>query len=122
MDAPTSEDNTAYDKASDFTFTISPTISEQDVLTGITNTVTGDDAIAGTSNGDTGDHKLVAKDGTSADVAKGTVTVTVGDKKQITMPLTGMKGTTALVVYGSVILVVSAGAYLKHRHDAADAE
>jgi fimbrial isopeptide formation D2 family protein len=120
--APTSEGNTAYDKASDFTFTISPTISEQDVLTGITNTVTGDDAIAGTSNGDTGDHKLVAKDGTSADVAKGTVTVTVGDKKQITMPLTGMKGTTALVVYGSVILVVSAGAYLKHRHDAADAE
>lgn len=122
MDAPTSEDNTAYDKASVFTFTISPKISDQDVLTGITNTVTGDDAIAGTSNGDTGDHKLVAKDGTSADVATGTVTVTVGDKKQITMPLTGMKGTTALVVYGSVILVVSAGAYLKHRHDAADAE
>ena len=46
--------------------------------------------------------------------------MTVGDKKEITMPLTGMKGTTALMVYGSVILAVSAAAYLKHKRNASN--
>ena len=36
------------------------------------------------------------------------------------MPLTGMKGTTALMVYGSAILVISAAAYLKHKRNASN--
>lgn len=116
-DAPT-----GYDKTGAFTFTITPTI-EKDELTGLANEVNGNtDVIAGDSDNTPGDHQLQAKNGTAANVEKGTVTVTVGDKKEITMPLTGMKGTTALVVYGSAILVISAAAYIKHRRGAADSE
>lgn len=106
-----------YDTTADVTITITPSIAGDDgqTLTALVNTVAGnDDAIAGESDGHTG-NKLTAKDGTASDVTTGTVTVTVGDKKEITMPLTGMKGTTALLVYGSAILVVSAAAYLKHK-------
>ena len=111
-----------YDKTGDFTFTITPTI-EKDELTGLANAVERNaDVIAGESDNTPGDHQLQAKGGTEADVKTGTVTVTVGDKKEITMPLTGMKGTTALVVYGSAILVISAAAYIKHRCGAADSE
>lgn len=111
-----------YDKTGDFTFTITPTI-EKDELTGLANTVDGNtDAIAGESDNTPGDHQLQAKAGTAANVQSGTVTVTVGDKKEITMPLTGMRGTTALVVYGSAVLVISAAAYIRHRRNAADSE
>lgn len=111
-----------YDKTGDFTFTITPTI-EKDELTGLANTVDGNtDAIAGESDNTPGDHQLQAKASTAANVQSGTVTVTVGDKKEITMPLTGMRGTTALVVYGSAVLVISAAAYIRHRRNAADSE
>lgn len=111
-----------YDPTGDFTVTITPTIAgnDQQTLTAIDNAVSGNDAIAGVSDGNTSDNQLTG-DGTDAsNVKTGTVTVTVGDKKEITMPLTGMKGTTALMVYGSVILVISAAAYLKHKRNAAD--
>lgn len=107
-----------YDTTADVTITIHPTIGGDDgqTLTALLNTVKGnDDAIAGVSDNTPGDNKLTAKKGTDSDFTTGTVTVTVGDKKEITMPLTGMKGTTALLVYGSAILVVSAAAYLKHK-------
>lgn len=111
-----------YDTTGDFTFTITPTI-KNDELTGLDNTVDGNtDVIAGESNNTPGDHQLQPKDDPAADVSSGTVTVTVGDKKEITMPLTGMKGTTALVVYGSAVLVISAAAYIRHRRNAADSE
>lgn len=108
-----------YDTTTDFTFTITPTISDKDELTGLTNAVAkNSDVIAGVADNTPGDHTLTAKAGTAADVQTGIVTVTVGDKKEITMPLTGMKGTTALMVYGSAILVISAAAYLKHKRNA----
>lgn len=116
---------TGYDTTTDTTIKITPTIAGDDnqTLTAIDNQVTGnDDAIPGQSNGITGDHQLQAAKDTAADVQTGTVTVTVGDKKEITMPLTGMKGTTALVVYGSAVLVISAAAYIRHRRNAADSE
>ena len=114
-----------YDKTSPVTIKISATIgtsgNDKDNLTQLNLQVRGnDDAIPGESDGNTSDNKLTG-DGTNAsDVAAGTVTVTVGDKKEITMPLTGMKGTTALMVYGSVILAVSAAAYLKHKRNASN--
>lgn len=110
-----------YDTTTDFTFTITPTISDKDELTGLTNAVAkNSDVIAGVADNTPGDHTLTAKAGTAADVQTGIVTVTVGDKKEITMPLTGMKGTTALMVYGSAILVISAAAYLKHKRNASN--
>lgn len=111
-----------YDTTSDFTVKIDPKIAGDDgqTLTAISNTVSGNgDAIAGESDGKTGDNQLTGG-ANASDVQTGTVTVTVGDKKEITMPLTGMKGTTALMVYGSAILVISAAAYLKHKRNAAD--
>lgn len=108
-----------YDKTGTTKITIKPGFGGTDGkgLTTLEVSVSdNDDAIAGVSDGTTGDNKLAADSKTPAtDVTSGTVTVTVGDKKEITMPLTGMKGTTALLVYGSAILVISAGAYLKHR-------
>ncbi|MEE6158098.1 isopeptide-forming domain-containing fimbrial protein [Olsenella sp. YH-ols2221] len=114
-----------YQKTGKFTFTITPTIStsgdNKDSLTGLDLSVDqNSDVIAGTPDGTTGNHQLQPKTGTAADVTTGIVTVTVGDKKEITMPLTGMKGTTALMVYGSAILVISAAAYLKHKRNASN--
>lgn len=107
-----------YDTAADFTFTIAPTFDNNGIITGLGNTVSRQgDVIAGTVDGNAGDNVLNAAANSSSD-QKGTVTVTVGDKKEITMPLTGMKGTTALMVYGSAILVISAAAYLKHKRNA----
>lgn len=114
-----------YDTTKDVTITIEPTIPtsgpDKDNLTELKLYVADNtDAIPGESDGKTGDNKLTATDGTASDVKTGTVTVTVGDKKEITMPLTGMKGTTALMVYGSAILVISAAAYLKHKRNASN--
>ena len=106
-----------YTAAADVTVTIKPTFRQDGTLSALANTLTSrDDVIAGEADKTTtGDNVLQAKAGTASDANAGTVTVTIGDRKQITMPLTGMKGTTALLVYGSAILVISAGAYLKHR-------
>ncbi len=114
-----------YQKTGEFTFTITPTIStsgdNKGALTDLGLTVANNsDVIAGTPDGTKGDHQLQPKADTATDVANGTVTVTVGDKQEITMPLTGMKGTTALMVYGSAILVISAAAYLKHKRNASN--
>lgn len=118
-----------YDAAKDVTITIAPAFSDGTggSATGTLKTLdniltTRDDVIAGTIDPDSaaGDNVLQAKAGTASDANAGTVTVTVGDKKEVRMPLTGMKGTTALVVYGSIILVVSAAAYLKHKKDQAE--
>lgn len=107
-----------YDKAASFDVKIAPTFKTDGTIDTLGNNLTTrDDLIAGTidTNSTKGDNVLQAAANTASDANKGTVTVTVGDKKEITMPLTGMKGTTALVVYGSAILVVSAAAYLKHK-------
>lgn len=116
---------TGYDKTADTTIKINPKIAGDDnqTLTAIDYEVTdNNDAIAGESDGVKGDHQLQAKKDSAVNLQTGTVTVTVGDKKEITMPLTGMKGTTALVVYGSAVLVISAAAYIRHRRNAADSE
>lgn len=107
-----------YDAAADITITIEPTFNEDGTLQKLGNTLTSrDDVIAGTIDPGSAksDNVLQAKDGTASDAKAGTVTVTIGDRKGVRMPLTGMKGTTALLVYGSAILVVSAAAYLRHK-------
>lgn len=116
---------TGYDAAKSFDIDIEPTFhadgDSEGQIASLTNTMTErDDLIGGTIDtaSKKGDNKLTHADGTAPDANAGTVTVTVGDKKQITMPLTGMKGTTALMVYGSAILVISAAAYLKHKRNA----
>lgn len=108
---------TGYTAAEDVTVTIAPTFNGDGTIATLGNNLTSrDDVIAGEADKTTtGDNVLQAKAETASDANAGTVTVTIGDRKQITMPLTGMKGTTALLVYGSAILVISAGAYLKHR-------
>lgn len=116
-DAPSTE----YDKAAAFDINIKPRFKSDGTIVDLTNTMTGrDDLIGGTIDPSStkGDNKLQAKDDTATNANAGTVTVTVGDKKEITMPLTGMKGTTALMVYGSAILVISAAAYLRHKRNA----
>lgn len=118
-DAPGAE----YDKAAAFDINIKPSFKSDGTIDDLKNTMTGrDDLIGGTIDPSStkGDNKLQAKKGTAANANACTVTVTVGDKKEITMPLTGMKGTTALMVYGSAILVISAAAYLKHKRNASN--
>ena len=114
----TTRDN--YLPAKDFNFTIKAEYDENGNLTGLTNTVAGDavddhSAIAGTPDGNVGDNKLTGNGDNAADMKTGLVTVTVGDVKELTMPLTGMTGTQALMTYGSIIAVISVGAYLYTR-------
>lgn len=116
---------TGYDAAASFDIDIEPSFytsgENNGQIESLTNTMTErDDLIGGTidTSSEKGDNKLTAAANTATNANAGTVTVTVGDRKQITMPLTGMKGTTALMVYGSAILVISAAAYLKHKRNA----
>ena len=105
-----------YTAAEDVTVTIAPTFNGDGTIATLGNNLTSrDDVIAGKADNTPGDNVLTPMKDTASNANAGTVTVTIGDRKQITMPLTGMKGTTALLVYGSAILVISAGAYLKHR-------
>lgn len=114
----TTRDN--YLPAKDFSFTIKATYDSNGKLTGLTNTVAGqavDDhsAIAGKPDGKVGDNRLTGNGDNAADMKTGLVTVTVGDVKELTMPLTGMTGTQAIMTYGSIIAVISVGAYLYTR-------
>ena len=115
----TTRDN--YLPAKDFNFTIKAEYDQNGNLTKLSNTVAGsavDDhsAIAGTSDGVVGDNKLVGNGDNAANASTGLVTVTVGDVKEVMMPLTGMTGTQAIAVYGSLVVAASLAAYLVTRH------
>jgi uncharacterized surface anchored protein len=97
-----------YDKVDSFTFQIKPTYDDaHQTLTKLENVLTATDSvIAGDTDGVTTDNVLTASGKNAADTATGTVKITVGDVKRVTMPLTGMDGVTFTWIAGGTVLAI----------------
>lgn len=97
-----------YDKVDSFTFQIKPTYDDDaQTLTKLENVLTATDSvIAGDTDGVVTDNVLTASGKNAADTSTGTVKITVGDVKRVTMPLTGMDGVTFTWIAGGAILAI----------------
>lgn len=100
-----------YDTMDPFTFTIEPTYGGDDgqTLTALATTVSGKagDVIAGVSDGVTGDNALAAaEDAKAADKDTGTVQVTMGDVKRVSLPLTGSQAAVVVIALGAGVAAV----------------
>jgi fimbrial isopeptide formation D2 family protein len=106
-----------YSTVADFTFTISPTINQNDQTLSLTGSVDGtkDQVIAGLSDGTAGDNKLTpASDSTVTD---GKLNVTVGDTKNVGLPLTGQAGVTVTFVAGALVLAFGVSRVVRNRKE-----
>ena len=100
-----------YTKVEPFTFEIKPTMTDDGPASGLT-TVTGElttsqetKVIAGLADGTAGDNKLDFKEGTLTN-DDGTLNITVGNTKQIKLPLTGLNGVTLTWIAGGAVLCI----------------
>ncbi len=113
-----------YTAADPFTFEIRPTMTDDGPAAGLTR-VTGElktsqetKVIAGlndTSAGKVGDNKLDFKEGTLINTDDGTFNITVGDTKQINLPLTGLNGVTFTWIAGGAVLCVGVAHLIRSR-------
>ena len=109
-----------YAKVDPFTFEIKPSMKADDPdagptkLDGVLTTDQGGKVIAGLTDGDSGDNKLTAKPDTEKD-ADGTFNITVGDTKQINLPLTGLNGVTFTWIAGGAVLCIGVAHLIRSR-------
>lgn len=115
-----------YDKVAPFDFTIKPksesgtsgesSDAEKYVLSAQSNQV-----IIGTPNGKKGDNKLEAETGTATN-SDGTFNITVGDTKQVGLPLTGLNGVTFTWIAGGAVLCIGVAHLIRSRKQAEESE
>lgn len=112
-----------YTAVDPFTFEIKPTLTDDGPAAGLT-TVTGElktsqttKVIAGlndTSAGKVGDNKLDLKEDSLTN-DDGTFNITVGDTKQIKLPLTGLNGVTFTWIAGGAVLCIGVAHLIRSR-------
>lgn len=120
-----------YTAVDPFTFTIKPTMTDDGPAAGLTE-VTGElttsqdtKVIAGlndTSAGKVGDNKLDFKEGTLINTDDGTFNITVGDTKQVGLPLTGLNGVTFTWIAGGAVLCIGVAHLIRSRKQAEESE
>lgn len=120
-----------YTAVDPFTFTIKPTMTDDGPAAGLTE-VTGKlktsqdtKVIAGlndTSAGKVGDNKLDFKEGTLINTDDGTFNITVGDTKQVGLPLTGLNGVTFTWIAGGAVLCIGVAHLIRSRKQAEESE
>lgn len=113
-----------YTTVQSFTFEIKPTMTADDPGAGLTGLAgvldsKGQDGkvIAGlndNSEGKVGDNKLEAKAGTTTNI-DGTFNITVGNTKQINLPLTGLNGVTFTWIAGGAVLCIGVAHLIRSR-------
>ena len=110
-----------YKKVDSFEFTITPALSADpdaklnDVKYTLEPNGQQDQIIIGTPNDVKGDNKLVAADGTTTNTDDGTFNITVGNTKQIRLPLTGLNGVTFTWIAGGVVLCIGVAHLIRSR-------
>lgn len=117
-----------YTAVSPFEFTIDPTIKDDGQgykLTKLKGTLDNkgqnDKVIAGLTDGKSGDNKLDFQDGTLTN-DDGTFNITVGDTKQVSLPLTGLNGVTFTWIAGGAVLCVGVAHLIRSRKQAEESE
>ncbi len=115
-----------YAKVDPFTFEIKPSMKDDDPdagltrLTGELTTGQGDKVIAGLTYGDTGDNSLTVKPG--SEKTDGIFNITVGDTKQVGLPLTGLNGVTFTWIAGGAVLCIGVAHLIRSRKQAEESE
>lgn len=117
-----------YTAVSSFEFTIEPTIKDDGQgykLTELKGTLDNKGqngkVIAGLADGIAGDNNLKVKDD-SLKNADGTFNITVGDTKQVGLPLTGLNGVTFTWVAGGAVLCIGVAHLIRSRKQAEESE
>lgn len=115
-----------YDKVAPFDFTIKSksesgasgesSNAEKYVLSAPSNQV-----IIGTPNDKKGDNKLEAETDTATN-NDGTFNITVGDTKQVGLPLTGLNGVTFTWIAGGAVLCIGVAHLIRSRKQAEESE
>lgn len=117
-----------YTAIDQFTFEIKPTMKDNDPnadLTGLTHDLdTNNQAgkvIAGLTDGNAGDNTLTAVDDSEID-DEGYYNITVGDTKQVGLPLTGLNGVTFTWIAGGAVLCIGVAHLIRSRKQAEESE
>lgn len=117
-----------YTAVSPFEFTIDSTIKDDGQgykLTKLKGTLDNkgqnDKVIAGLTDGKSGDNKLDFQDGTLTN-DDDTFNITVGDTKQVSLPLTGLNGVTFTWIAGGAVLCIGVAHLIRSRKQAEESE
>ena len=117
-----------YTKVNKFTFEIRPNMNGDDPNAGLTNLTHILDpnnqegkVIAGLTDKDAGDNKLTAKAKSEID-DEGYYNITVGDTKQVGLPLTGLNGVTFTWIAGGAVLCIGVAHLIRRRKQAEESE
>lgn len=117
-----------YTKVEPFTFEIKPTMNAIDPnasLTALSGKLDvknqSDKVIAGLTDKKAGDNRLTAQDG-SDKVTDGYFNITVGDTKQVGLPLTGLNGVTFTWIAGGAVLCIGVAHLIRSRKQAEESE
>ena len=117
-----------YTKVEPFTFEIKPTMNAKDPGAGLTglageldNKSQGDKVIAGLTDKRAGDNKLTMQTGSKKDT-DGYFNITVGDTKQVGLPLTGLNGVTFTWIAGGAVLCIGVAHLIRSRKQAEESE
>lgn len=116
-----------YTSVNSFDFTITPELGTdpdaklKDVEYTLQAKGQQDQIIIGTPNDKKDDNKLEAADGTTTN-DDGTFNITVGDTKQVGLPLTGLNGVTFTWIAGGAVLVIGVAHLIRSRKQAEESE
>lgn len=116
-----------YTAVNSFTFEIKPTMIDDGPEAGLTElkgaltTDQGGKVIAGITDGNAGDNNLTAKPGSEKD-EDGIFNITVGDTKQVGLPLTGLNGVTFTWIAGGAVLCIGVAHLIRSRKQAEESE
>ena len=117
-----------YTVAKPFTFTISAQYKQNAAeLKKITVSPSENDKIRpdvalGTLNDTPGDNTLTAANGTAANVETGEINITIGNTKQVGLPLTGLNGVTFTWIAGGAVLCIGVAHLIRSRKQAEESE
>lgn len=111
--------NNEYTAAEHFIFTITPEYSTDGTMNveKIDSSLdpSRSDVVLGELDETPGDNKLNVKDGSATNPVDGVINITVGNTKQIKLPLTGLNGVTLTWIAGGAVLCIGVAHLIRSR-------
>lgn len=120
--------NDKYTVANPFTFTIKAEYKnnaaelEKITVSPSQNDRRRSDVALGTLDDTPGDNKLTVTNNTAANVQTGEVNITIGNTKQVGLPLTGLNGVTFTWIAGGAVLCIGVAHLIRSRKQAEESE
>lgn len=117
-----------YAVANPFTFTIEAKYKdnaaelEKITVSPSENDKLRSDVALGTLDDTPGDNKLTVENGTAANPTTGEINITIGNTKQVGLPLTGLNGVTFTWIAGGAVLCIGVAHLIRSRKQAEESE